>query len=272
MSRISDDRIPIDRYAYVSNLRKWNASCKAILAVGALVTTLAAGNLWISLMTIVFMGTLSVAGGGVRLRDYLRLMMIPALFLALGTIAILIQFGSGSGETLARLRFFSGYLYITKAGLTQSLNLVCKAFGAFSALFLLTLSTPMGEIITILRKLRLPGILVELTRLIYRYIFILIEQNGRQKEASASRLGYKDWKTSLRTFGGEMANLFVVSMKKAESYYDAMEARGYDGGCLFWEEERPVTPAPIFCAALYAAMAVSLIILRNHGFAGGILG
>ena len=91
------------------------------------------------------MGTLSVAGGGVRLRDYLRLMMIPALFLALGTIAILIQFGSGSGETLARLRFFSGYLYITKAGLTQSLNLVCKAFGAFSALFLLTLSTPMAD-------------------------------------------------------------------------------------------------------------------------------
>ncbi len=136
-----------------------------------------------------------------------------------------------------------------------------KAFSAVSALYLMTLSTPMGEIISVFRKIRVPVLILELMHLIYRYIFILSETNQRQKDAAGSRLGYCDLKTSFRTFSGELANLLVLSMKKAETYYDAMEARGYEGNALFWEETRPLTAGQLLYAGLYLALLLGTFCL-----------
>ena len=42
------------------------------------------------------------------------------------------------------------------------LDIVLKAFGAVSAMYLVTLSTPAGEIVTAFKKLHFPGIFIEL--------------------------------------------------------------------------------------------------------------
>lgn len=255
----SHHSMAIDKYAYCSRLKEWNSSGKAAFAVASLIAVLAADSIKVSLMTIVFMGILSVFGGRIGMTDYLRLLAVPGAFIVLGTIAVLIQFGAGSGDIVFRIPFGSVYMYVTQASIWQSISLATKAFAAFSAIFLLTLSTPMGEIIMLLRRLHIPELIIELMHLIYRYIFILFEVMDKQNEAAQSRLGYYDKRTAFHTIGSQAAGLFVVSMKKAEGYYDALESRGYDGRCMFWEEKRPVKRGQVFSAAVYAAGVLLMI-------------
>lgn len=258
------EHVSIDYYSYLSNLRDWNTVYKVLFSVGALVTVIAADDIRISIATVLFMLFLSVGIGRLPLRAYLRLMTIPAVFLLMGGAAIMIQLGS-AGDSLFYIRFFHTKLYITKDSLTLAGNVALKALAAVSALYMMTLSTPMGEIISVFRRLHVPVLLLELMQLIYRYIFILSEINQKQKDAAGSRLGYCDLKTSFRTFGSELANLFLLSLKRSEMYYDAMEARGYEGSGRFWEERRPLTGKQLIYGFLYALLLILIFIMRREG-------
>ena len=97
--------------------------------------------------------------------------------------------------------------------------------------------------------------------MIYRYIFILLEVSTKMKNAADSRLGNCDFKTSCSTFGSIGANLLVISMRKANAYYDAMESRCYDGDFLFYEEEKTVEKTLIIKAI---AFIVILIVIWNY--------
>ena len=248
--RYSQNPVYMDSYAYRSRLKYWNAAYKAAFSILALIIVIAADSVEVSLFTAVYMGGLTVGAGKIRISDYIHLLLIPAAFIVTGGIAVLIQFGRGT-DSMFLLPFFATNLYITKSSLLIFISLVCKAFGAVSCLYMLTLSTPMGEIISVLQKLHLPGFLVELMHLIYRYIFILLEINAKQKDAARSRLGYCDRKTAIRTFGSEIANLFVLSMKKSESYYDALESRSSTEECRFWEEKRRLLPSQAILQSVY---------------------
>ncbi|SHO44226.1 cobalt ECF transporter T component CbiQ [Anaerocolumna xylanovorans] len=255
--------VSIDYYAYISGLGNWNTVYKVIFSLGALITVIAANSVFISAATIIFMLYLNVVIGKIHGMDYLRLLWVPAAFILLGGIAIMIQFGSGAGS-LFSIRFFWTRLYITTDNLRLSLNTALKAFAAISAFYMVTLSTPMGEIISVFRKVRVPGLILELMHLIYRYIFILSDTNRAQKEAAKSRNGYCDLKTSFRTFSGEIANLFVMSMKKADMYYDAMEARGYEGDCDFWEEKKALTGGQLVYGFLYGALLILIFFIERR--------
>ena len=69
------------------------------------------------------------------------------------------------------------------------------------------------------------------------------------RNSADSRQGYCDFKTSCYTFGSVASNLLVVSLKKSNAYYTAMEARGYDGDLVFLEEEKPFQFSHLFIAA-----------------------
>ncbi len=252
----------IDYYAYISEIRNWNANYKVAFSVAAVMCVVLCDNLYVSVMTLLFMLVLSVAKGKIRLHDYLSLLTIPLFFIVFSGIAIMINFGT-SEEAVWSFPFAATGIYVTEKNLWLAVRTAVKAFGAVSALYMLSLSTPVGEILSVLRRLHIPDLILELMHLIYRYIFILSEIYQKQKEAARSRLGYADYCTSLRTFGSELANLFLMSMKKSADYYDAMEARGYEGDGLFWDERKPFTWQQAAWGIAYAGLLLLLMIHRQ---------
>jgi cobalt/nickel transport system permease protein len=74
------------------------------------------------------------------------------------------------------------------------------------------------------------------------------------RNSAASREGYCDYRTSIRTFGGIVGNMLIVSMKKASAYYTAMEARCYDGELLFLEDEKKVEGLQLLAAGILIAV------------------
>lgn len=251
--------VSIDAYAYQSGMQNYNAAYKVLFAIGALLTVIVADRVEVSVMTAVYTAVLVTAVGKVHLHDYIRLMLIPAAFIFLSGFAIAIQTGE-IPDAVCAVHMFGGTIGISREGVYLAARVGLKAFGAVSALYLMTLTVPMGEILMVLGRLHVPGILLDLMHLIYRYIFLLTEQHKRQRDAATARLGYHGYRNSMRTFGAELANLFILSMQKANAYYDAMEARGYDGKCCFWEEKKPFSGRQLIPALGYILLAAALLI------------
>ncbi|MDO4555050.1 MAG: cobalt ECF transporter T component CbiQ [Lachnospiraceae bacterium] len=247
----------IDVYAYASGLRRVNPVFKVLFAVFVLILTIGLDDPFVSLFVILTMAVLSIWKGKVDVRGYCSLMTIPIAFMIFGSVAIAAGFSRQPlGDYNLSLHFF--YLYATKSSILKALFLILKAFGAVSAMFMLTLSTPASEIISALQRLHVPQMIVELMNMIYRYIFIMMDTQRKMKNSAQSRLGYCDFKTSCLSFGGIASNLFIVSLKKANAYYDAMESRCYDGELRFLEEEKKVETIEVLSAAIYLVVLVGI--------------
>ena len=240
--------LSIDYYAYASAIRGWNPYYKAAFSGACLILCVAYDNLFVSLAVIAVMGALTVGLGRLPLERYLSLLSVPLVFILLGGAAIALGVSlQPAGQYRVHLGFF--YLYVTVQSLIQALRLVLKALGAVSAMYMLTLSTPAGEVIQVLRSLRVPRTILELMNLIYRYIFILMDTQCRMKNAASARLGYCGFRAALSTFGRSASNLLVVSLKKGTTYYQALASRCYSGELRFQTEEKPVRPVQILLAA-----------------------
>lgn len=233
----------IYQYAYESKIKYWNTEKKLLVSLLFIFTAIICDSILISLVIIGITGFVTVVLGGLSLYSYLKMLRIPVGFLILGTIAIGVNIGNASDLSQGMpmgdwyLNLYICYLYMTKAGLMQMLHVFLRALAAVSAMYMLSLSTPVHKILVVLKKVHVPKLIIELMYLIYRYIFILWALHKQINVAAETRLGYCDYKTSFRTFGQVNWNLFILSMKKASQYYDAMEARGYDGELRFLDEE-----------------------------------
>src|SRR5699024_2013713 len=128
-----------------------NAVFKAVFATACLLLCIILNNIYVSILVILVMGYLTVVIGGMSFRQYLSMMLVSVVFLLLGSVAIAAGF---SMEPVGQyqLRVF-GLFYIccSDASLLRAAELVLKALGAVSALYMLTLTTPLGELIMVLR-------------------------------------------------------------------------------------------------------------------------
>lgn len=250
----------IDYYAYHSRMRNINPGIKMLLAIGTLLLTVSADRLILSLFVILTMSGVTLIMGRTPVRVYLHYMSVPLTFMLVSGFMIAAQFsGSEVGEWNFDLSLF--FVCFTGESIMQSVKVFCKAFAGVSALYMMSFSTPMNEIISVLQKMHMPRLLVELMGLIYRYIFILYDVAERMHIAAKSRLGDKSFIQSLRTFAAIAGNLFLISLKKANAYYDALLARGYDGKLEFLHEETPVKARQAICVAVYFIVLCAVIML-----------
>lgn len=251
----------IDTIAHGSKLKNISPCFKSIFSLLALAACLISGNIYTPVFITVSAAVINIAAGGTRTGEYLRLMSVPAAFLLCGTAAIAVGFSrTYPGPYCLDLRLF--YIYITSDSLITAAKTALKALGAVSSLYMLTLSTPPGDIFTAMRRLHIPKLITELTSMIYRFIFILTQVCRDLHTAAASRLGFRDMKTSLHTFASTASSLFVISLRRAGTYYDALESRCYTGELLFLEDERQLRPVHICFAAAYFLLVV---IIMNIG-------
>lgn len=256
--------LSVDYFAYASGLRQWNASFKVIFAVLCLLLCIILDNIYVSVMVILMMGYLTVVVGGLPFHHYISMMLIPILFLLFGSAAIAIGFSLEPAGQYHVGIFHLFYIYCSNASLLRAAGLILKALGAVSALYMMTLTTPLGELISVLRKAHIPKVLVELMNMIYRYIFIMMDTHSRMKNSAESRLGYVDFKTSCYSFGQVASNLLIVSLKRGNDYYNALESRCYDGELRFLEEEKPVKGRQIILAAVFVILLFALWALTSR--------
>jgi cobalt/nickel transport system permease protein len=124
----------------------------------------------------------------------------------------------------------AGYLLVaTEEGLMRGLLLGSRVLGAVSVMLLLSSVTPAYKIFGALRWFRVPEAWVEIALLVYRYIFVLLDQTADIAAAQRVRLGYSTVGRSLSSAGVLAGTVVTRSMDQAMRTYEAMTLRGYQG-------------------------------------------
>lgn len=249
--------LAIDILARRSRFAAENAALKVWGTLLLLVLCVCSRSLWPPLVLFMVLAALSTGVGGTSLHEYLSLFRLMAVFLLLSGLALLWDFSS-TPTGIWNIPCFSGYFIMTAAAQSSARIVLARSLGAVSCLYFLSLSTPMPEILAVLRKAHVPSVVIELAVLIYRYIFILLSTYRNRRDAAASRLGFDGLRKSIRTMGCLYGNLLADSFKKAGACFDAMESRCYTGEIRFLSKKKPVT---VFGAVLFGVLLVGTAVL-----------
>lgn len=128
---------------------------------------------------------------------------------------------------------FSLAAWFSSGDLTRAATLLSRS--AVSAVFVILLSgvTSMPALLDAAGRLGAPRVLTTITQFLYRYLFLLLEQAVRVRQAALCRGGLR-WDAS----AGAAAALFTASEERAERIHQAMLARGFAGRFLTLDPPR----------------------------------
>lgn len=251
--------LTIDILAQTSRLNRVSPLLKFWTALILMALCVSASSSFVGLFLTVFMLILIVCGGGLALHDYIHLLALPLSFLLLGGLALLFEVTVQRTGVLG-IPVFGFWLCVSQAAQTRAMLVMAGALGSLSCLYMLSLTTPMSDLIGVLRRIHCPELLIDLMYLIYRYIFILLSMYHAMRDAAASRLGFGDYRTSLRTTGNLYFSLLFRSYRQANRNFDAMESRCFDSGIRFLEDAGKIRGSHVLAAGALILLTLGLSI------------
>ncbi|MDH5696761.1 MAG: cobalt ECF transporter T component CbiQ [Dehalococcoidia bacterium] len=145
-------------------------------------------------------------------------------------------------------------------GLAHGFLIMCRVIGGVSLILFLSMSTPVNKLLLAATWFRVPKIFVELALLVYRYIFVLLEEIMTIKEAQRVRLGYHNWRQSMRSLSILGGSLILRAYDRAERVFEAMVARGYTGAMTITYTEHFGRKDFIAAVCLSTVLAILYII------------
>ena len=111
-------------------------------------------------------------------------------------------------------------------GVVSMLTLMCKGVFCLTASFLLMATTRIDALCAALRKLHVPGMLLTLLLLTYRYVGVMTEEVAIMTDAYRLRApGQRGVHRS--AWGSFLGQLLLRSMDRAEELYSSMLLRGF---------------------------------------------
>src|SRR5262249_20158646 len=123
-----------------------------------------------------------------------------------------------------------GALHFSLEGARIALVLVLKTLSLVLLVLVLLVSAPVPTNFKAAQALHVPALLVQLSALTYRYLFVLAGELARLRVALRVR-GYRNRPTRhcYRTVGHVAGTLLVRSHERGERVGQAMRCRGFDG-------------------------------------------
>lgn len=219
----------IDKYAYTNRLRNLSPGIKASIGAIFLIASMLFKNLYILIGNILFMSFIIVVVAKIDFKSYINILKIPMYFLLMGVGMNLLNISVDGKELLYGCKFFSFYIGISKISIDTSIHILFRAISSLTCVYFFMLTTPFNQLIFLLKKLHLPDNLIEVTMLIYRFIFILLEEVSDIKKSQELRFGYINLKTSYKSLGILVNLLYRRIMKRYDDMCVSLDIKLYDG-------------------------------------------
>jgi len=144
-------------------------------------------------------------------------------------VVILLQSVLVGSTLLLNIPLFGWKIAVMREGALHGALLGTRVLGAVSALLLLSSTARAHQVFHALRWFGVPKCWVEVAMLMYRYIFMLLDQAADVMDAQRVRLGYSSLRRSLSSTGVLAGTVMKVAMDQGIRTYEAMELRGYKG-------------------------------------------
>ncbi|MEN6343369.1 MAG: cobalt ECF transporter T component CbiQ [Methanospirillum sp.] len=222
--------------AHENALRDVSPQLKLVLGLGLMVIALAARSP--GALLLVFLAALGLSLGAARIPPglYFRVLAVPAGFVLVSS-ALLVVLTQG-GPAYASLDLAAIHVAVTRDGLALGLTQTLRTFAGMAALLFVAMTTPMISLFASAVRLGVPVVIVDLAMLIYRFIFVLLDEAATVLDAQTSRLAYGRPRGAIRAFSMLAGAVFLRAWQSADELVLAMDARCYDGR-LELETDRP---------------------------------
>jgi len=226
----------LDPYRYrESPIHALDPRVKFVLAVAFIITTaLIPPGAWPAYV-LLYAAVLSV----ILLSELgIGLVMKRAVLAAPFVLAALPLLFTVPGDALGVFRIGAWTLTISSPGLERFVSVALKSWLSVQMAIVLASSTSFPDLLAAMRALRLPRLLVAIIGLMWRYLFVLVDEVMRLMRAREARSGHPSepagriggtlaWRAKVT--GGMAGNLMLRSFDRSERIYAAMASRGYDG-------------------------------------------
>lgn len=218
-----------------SPIHRLDARVKLVLAVAFILTaSLTPFGAWAAyiLLLALVLSVEMLSELGVRYVLKRALLALPFVLAALPLIFTV------QGTPLATFTLGAWTFTISVEGVERVLSIAFKSWVSMQMAIVLAATTSFPQLLAAMRALHIPKLLVAIFGLMWRYMFVMVDEALRLLRARAARSGasgdaqYKTGGTlawRARVTGGMAGNLLVRSFERGDRIYAAMSARGYDG-------------------------------------------
>jgi cobalt/nickel transport system permease protein len=228
----------LDPYRHSNSLlHRADARVKFLLTIAFILTSsltpVGAWPVYIFLFTLILSVTL-LSELGMRFVLTRASLALPFVLSALPIIF------TTAGTELFTLPIGTWTLTASIEGLARFVSIALKSWLSVQAAILLASSTPFPELLQAMRAVGIPRLLVAMFGLMWRYLFVLVDEALRLMRARSARSGVSSNANASRKVGGSLVwrarvaggmagNLFLRGIERSDRIYVAMLSRGYNG-------------------------------------------
>jgi cobalt/nickel transport system permease protein len=255
-----------------SPIHRLDPMVKLIAALAFIVTTsltpVGAWPVYLLLWALVLSVTI-VSELGVR-----RVLARSALAFPFMLAALPLVFTSGT-TVLATLPLGFGSLTVYAEGVERFASIAVRSWISVQMAVVLASTTQFPDLLSAMRGIRIPRLLVAVFGLMWRYLFVMADEAGRLMRARESRSGSSGdprlksggtlaWRAKVT--GGMAGSLFLRSIERGDRIYAAMASRGYDGEVRGFHS--PAVRAPQWAILAGWLMLLAALLALSFALAG----
>ena len=230
----------IDELAYQSPMKEWPPLGKFLLALSLLLVSLFSSTILVPLTVLAIGSLMLFYSTRFRFPKVIALALLEGIvIIAIG--CVIIAFVTPGGDMLFSTTFLGWELTVSTDGLNLAVLVFTRALAGITVMLAFATSTPIPHLALALRQLHMPKEIIELTVLVYRYSFLLLEQLDTMYIAASSRLGFRGVKRKMSTSAKLAVGLFTRSIDIAERSQVALHCRNFRGDFPTYRQPAPLT-------------------------------
>jgi cobalt/nickel transport system permease protein len=233
--------IHIDTLAYSNQLRHlpptqklWFALIVLLLASIAHYPVQIAIFVWMSIWIVVY--------AGIPRQVYGLMMLGVMTFLVTSLPALIVEYADRMSpeirvDSLWQMDVGSGSIYLSSRGSIRAIEVLLRSLASTSALFFIVLTIPAIELATTCQKIGCPQILIELSLLAYRFIFLFADTAQKIVTAQVSRGGYRTHRLRMNSLNLLVRQLIQRTANRYQQLTLGVKARGFEQQFRFWQPQ-----------------------------------
>jgi cobalt/nickel transport system permease protein len=247
----------IDSVAWSNRWRDRAVADKCFLAAG-LVICAALLPVWPGAVLVSLAAVAAAGVAGVPLRHTATSMRAPMMFIVAGVVSVALTITASP----------HWWITITREGLERAGEIAGHSIAGTLSLVLLASTTPMSDLLTELRRLRVPAACVDLIVVMYRMVFILLDSLHAIRESQTARLGYTTVRGSIRSAGLLTAGVLIRSWDRARRLENGLAGREFGNDTVSSpDDRRPSSPRFLTGTAVTLVAVILVSVFVDWGFA-----
>ncbi|MCX6700752.1 MAG: cobalt ECF transporter T component CbiQ [Methanomicrobiales archaeon] len=252
----------LEDIAQANGLREVNTYVKLMAGLGAIILCLLSTSFIAPLFIAILLTGAIILLAQVDMRTYAELFIVPFWFAAMSVIVIILL--SGGSEVYWSWTPFSWLsISISVESLNEGIFVFCRVIGGMAALIFIALTTPMTDLFIVMRRCRVPEVVLDLVMMIYRAIFMIMHLLVLTYQAQVMRLGYSSFRESIESFATLCGSVFIASWDAGEDLVRAMDARCYAGKFAMFGETGPVNSYSLVAVGLFLLTSSVIVVITR---------